>query len=344
MGSAPHKALSQQEMDRRLVRYGDLIPCREAFIDRRTPGCEGNENFTVIGPGVAEAADQTVHISIPHGFNIGGARQTPGTSNSQHSHEKEEVFVVHAGTFAFHLGPNKEDGSVVLSAGDTISVPTRVFRGFQNVGDDSGYLFAVLGGDDPGNVTWAPYVLEAARDTGLVLLADGRLIDTAAGAAVPAGADVMQPLDDAGLAAFRRLAAADADYCVALGDGLAGDGGSPLAGPGVEECPVIGPASGDEGLGAGPIDWPHGFHLRRVTLAPGAAIGMHGRRDAEVLFVQDGEMELAWDGGRIELGAGDHLTVPVGVMRRWRNIGDRPAVVFVVRGGDAPAAPVWPNG
>ena len=113
----------------RVVHYADLKPCTTAFIDTRTPGSKEKENFTIIGPGVAENPDQHVHIEIPHGFNIGGARQPPGCVNSQHSHETAEVFVVHSGTWAFHMGPNKEDGDVVLNPGDTISIPVHTFRG-----------------------------------------------------------------------------------------------------------------------------------------------------------------------------------------------------------------------
>jgi hypothetical protein len=85
----------QRDMEARLVRYRDLRPCTTAFIDTRTPGSERKENFTIIGPGVAENPDQHVHIDLPHGFNIGGARQPPGCVNSQHSHETAEVFVIH---------------------------------------------------------------------------------------------------------------------------------------------------------------------------------------------------------------------------------------------------------
>ncbi len=341
MNALTQNVVSQADIEQRLVRYNDLEPCREAFIDRRTPGCEGNENFTIIGPGVAEASSQHVHIAIPHGFNIGGARQAPGASNSQHSHEKEEVFVVHRGRFAFHLGPNKEDGSLILGPGDTISVPIRVFRGFENVGADSGYLFAVLGGDDPGSVTWAPYVLNAARGTGLVLLEDGRLIDTHAGESVPAGARKMRPLSEADLATFRRVHADDAGGCVVRQDHLHADKNAPLSAPGVEEYLLIGPANPAENLHAAPIDWPHGFHLRRVRLAAGAAIPTHTRGEAEVLFVHRGELTIGWPAGTLTLGEGDHLTLPAGLSRTWHNDSGRTADIVVVRGGDHPGAPVW---
>ena len=98
----------------RLVRYADLRPCTTAFIDARSPGSNAKENFTIIGPGVAENPDQHVHINLAHGFNIGGARQPPHCTNSQHSHETAEVFVVHSGQWAFRTGEHAEDGEILM--------------------------------------------------------------------------------------------------------------------------------------------------------------------------------------------------------------------------------------
>jgi mannose-6-phosphate isomerase-like protein (cupin superfamily) len=140
------------EIESRIVRYQDLAPCRDAFIDTRSPGSDQKENFTIIGPGVSENRNQFVHVSEPHGFNIGGARQPPRCLNSQHSHETVEVFYVHSGRWRFMTGEHGEDGDVRLEPGDLISIPTRLFRGFENVGLDTGFLWAVLGGDDPGRL------------------------------------------------------------------------------------------------------------------------------------------------------------------------------------------------
>ena len=72
-----------------------------------------------------------------------------------------------------------------MGPGDLISIPTRVFRGFTNVGDGDGFLWAVLGGDDPGRVLWAPKVFDMAEEYGLVLMEDGMLIDNYAISTVP---------------------------------------------------------------------------------------------------------------------------------------------------------------
>ena len=136
--------ISLNELSHRLVRYDDLRPCTSAFIDARTPGSDRKENFTIIGPGVAENPDQYVHINIPHGFNIGAARQPPRCINSQHSHQTAEVFIVHSGSWRFNTGEHGTDGYVDLHAGDVISIPTNVFRGFENIGDAIGFLFASI--------------------------------------------------------------------------------------------------------------------------------------------------------------------------------------------------------
>ena len=69
--------MTPQDLEARIVRYGDLRPCKTAFIDAHTPGSDQKENFTIIGGGVSESPDQHVHIALPHGFNIGAAGQPP---------------------------------------------------------------------------------------------------------------------------------------------------------------------------------------------------------------------------------------------------------------------------
>ena len=104
-------------MSIRVVKYEDLVPCLNAFIDTRTPGSDKKENFTIIGPGVSENPHQFVHIKDPHGFNIGGARQPPKCVNSQHSHETAEVFFIQSGRWRFMLGEAGKDADVVLGPG-----------------------------------------------------------------------------------------------------------------------------------------------------------------------------------------------------------------------------------
>ncbi len=127
----PPQAFARGRAEARVVRYRDLRPCLNAFIDTRSPGSDRKEDFTIIGPGVAENCNQQQHIGEPHGFNIGGARQPPRCLNSQHGHETVEVFDMHSGRWRFLSGETARAGEVFLAPGDLISNPTRIFRGFQ---------------------------------------------------------------------------------------------------------------------------------------------------------------------------------------------------------------------
>jgi mannose-6-phosphate isomerase-like protein (cupin superfamily) len=316
----------------RLVRYRDLRPCTTAFIDTRTPGSERKENFTIIGPGVAENPDQFVHIDIPHTFNIGGARQPPRCVNSQHSHETAEVFMVLSGRWRFLSGERGLDGHVDLEAGDTISLPTHMFRGFENIGDDVGFLFAVLGGDDPGRVTWAPYVFEAARSHGLVLLESGRLIDTTR-EALPPDAARMPETTAADVANMRRYSSQDLERCVVRFADV------PRATSG-HDTSIIGQANARLRLNPGPIDWPHGFSLRLRRLAPRTSTNDYRLDTPEVVLGFRGTLNVACGTEQLQIGPGDTLSVPEGTSRQYSNTGADDAYAFVVTAGDMPAPAV----
>jgi quercetin dioxygenase-like cupin family protein len=190
-------------MEARIVRYGDLKPCRTAFIDAHTPGSNQKENFTIIGAGVSEAADQHVHIRETPGFNIGAAGQPPKCRNSLHAHRTAEVFFVLSGRWRFFWGRWGNAGEVTLEVGDIINLPTGIFRGFENIGTDYGMIMAVLGGNDAGGgVIWAPQVIEEAKAHGLVLGANGRLYDTKKGDRLPADVKPMPLLTEQELKAF----------------------------------------------------------------------------------------------------------------------------------------------
>ncbi len=325
----------RDQLAARLIRYDALIPCTTAFVDTRTPGSEEKENFTIIGPGVAENPDQHVHIKTPHGFNIGGARQPPNCVNSQHSHETAEVFIVHQGRWTFSLGENAEDAKITLMPGDTISIPTNVFRGFENVGDQVGFLFAVLGGDDPGRVTWAPYVFAAARKHGLVLLENGALVDLTRGQTIPEGVAPQTPPTAADIARLRRLDAAALSRCVAANAALQAAKGSLLDADGIAEYPIIG-AQRDDGLPVGKLNWWHGFGLRKLLLAPGTVTADHGRPQEEVLLMHRGVLTLSVAGCRFTLEPGDVMSIPVAMTRRYGNCTDQACEVYIVDGGAAP--------
>ena len=142
--------MTPEEMEKRIVRYGDLTPCKTAFIDARTPGNDQKENFCIIGAGVSENPDQVVHIMETPGFNIGAAGQPPKCTNSLHYHNTAEVFFVLKGRWRFFWGLYGDAGEIIIEEGDIFNIPTHVFRGFENVGTDYGMIMSILGGDDSG--------------------------------------------------------------------------------------------------------------------------------------------------------------------------------------------------
>lgn len=305
----------------RIVRYGELRPCFDAFIDTRTPGSDQKENFTIIGPGVSENPDQFVHIKEPHGFNIGAARQPPGCVNSQHSHDTAEVFFVHTGTWSFDLGEHGKNANITLKPGDLISIPTKVFRGFRNIGKDMGFLWAVLGKDDPGRVMWAPDVFDMAKDYGLVLMESGMLIDTAKGETVPDGSNVMpvtsrDQIEELKVPTNEQLR----DCCI-----LTSELTHSVEGEGVHRRSLIGPN--------GKIKWDHDFTISQFDLAIGAGTDMAAYDGADVVFVHDGELRIETYDGHYDLRRGDTATIPKGSPRRFVNIGNR-MVDFVRVQGD----------
>jgi len=194
----------------RLVRYGELIPCKTAFIDTHTPGSNKKENFSIIGSGVSENPDQHVHITIPHGFNIGAAGQPPKCHNSLHSHRTAEVFFVLSGRWRFFWGRYGKAGEVILEKGDIFNIPTGIFRGFENIGENYGMIMAILGGNDAGGgVIWAPEVLKEAENHGLILSEKGKIYDTKKGQKLPTNVNLMQPLSENELKNFPEYSSAE---------------------------------------------------------------------------------------------------------------------------------------
>ena len=78
-----------------------------------------------------------------------------------------------------------------------------------------------------------------------------------------------------------------------------------------------------------PLNAPHPFRLERLCLGEGTA----DRRTPgapEVLFVHSGNARVGWDGGEIDLAAGDTMTVPIGLERTLA--GSTWAIVYRVSG------------
>jgi mannose-6-phosphate isomerase-like protein (cupin superfamily) len=202
--------MSKSPIQSRIVRYGELKPCKTAFIDAHTPGSDQKENFTIIGGGVSESPDQHVHITDKIGFNIGAAGQPPKCRNSLHSHTTAEVFFVAKGRWRFFWGRYGTAGEFIAEEGDIFNIPTGIFRGFENVGQDYGMIMSMLGGDDAGGgVTWAPQVIQDAQDHGLMLGDNGVLYDSKKGEELPHNVGPMPLLTEEELKAYPEVPVED---------------------------------------------------------------------------------------------------------------------------------------
>jgi quercetin dioxygenase-like cupin family protein len=314
--------MTPEQMEARIVRYGDLRPCKTAFIDAHTPGSNQKENFTIIGGGVSESADQHVHIAETPGFNIGAAGQPPKCRNSLHSHRTAEVFFVLKGRWRFFWGRRGTAGEVVLDEGDIFNIPTGIFRGFENIGTDYGMIMAILGGDDAGGgVIWAPQVIEDARDHGLILGESGKLYDTKQGQSLPEGVHPMPLLTDEELEAFPEPTTAQVvpDYVARYWDLMALSDHQP--------CKVI----AADGLLR---DRP-GFEvefLSRSSISDPYTTDHH-----EVLMPVRGHWRLSWDGGSAVLNPGDTAAVPPGLSRNLAPSMTGEASIYRIRNTDDPA-------
>jgi quercetin dioxygenase-like cupin family protein len=291
--------MTPEQMEARIVRYGDLRPCRTAFIDAHTPGSDRKENFTIIGGGVSEAADQHVHIVDTPGFNIGAAGQPPGCRNSLHSHRTAEVFFVLKGRWRFFWGRWGTAGSFIAEEGDIFNIPTGIFRAFENVGTDYGMIMAILGGDDAGGgVIWAPQVITDAKDYGLVLGQNGKLYDTKKGQHLPDGVPPMPLLTEEDLKAFPEPTTAEviphhvARYLdlMALSDR--------------QPCKVIG--------ATGVLRDRPGFEVE--FLSRNSIPDTPSTCDRHVVLMPvRGHWRLTWAGGTTALNPGDTAAIPPGL-------------------------------
>ena len=284
------------DLSDRIVRYGELQPCKTAFIDAHTPGSDQKENFTIIGGGVSESPDQHVHIALPHGFNIGAAGQPPKCRNSLHSHRTAEVFFVLSGKWRFFWGRHGDAGEVTLEKGDIFNIPTGIFRGFENIGDDYGMIMAILGGDDAGGgVIWAPQVIEDATDHGLILSEEGKLYDSKKGEALPNGVKPMSLLTEAELNAYPEPTTADVvpNYVARYWDMVALADRKPVQ--------VI----GEHGM----LRDKPGFEVALVTRGS-ATTDMHRHDRPSVLMPVTGHWRVDWTGGTTTLAPGDTMSVP----------------------------------
>ena len=334
--------VSQEEARRRLIRRSDYVSCAVAFIDCKTPGSHLKQNYSIIGPGVTTSADQVVNLREPHGFNIGAAAMPHGIVNNLHIHFTAEVFMVFKGAWKFRWGPEGRDGEIVGEAGDIVSIPTWIFRGFTNVGPDDGWIFTTLGGDDTGGIIWHPSILAGAAEHGMYLTKDNMLVDTAAGTPKPDPSELIDPIGAEEIRRLRRYSEAEMrSRVVTKGERQWSDHAlldAALPGHASAIAPVIGFGSTQDRDQQARIVNPHGFSMEWLRLPAGQSVSRFRIAEKMVLIGFAGVVDVAMnDAGHevaVPLHALDTLSVPANAWRSLRNAGDGDAEVLVIVSGD----------
>ena len=333
------------DVGRRIIEPHQFMADTEAFIDVRLPGSVGKASYSFIGPGVSQNADQIVNLAEPHGFNIGAASMPHGVVNNPHMHYTAEVFICTRGRWEMRLGQYGEQ-TVEIGPNTLFSVPTWIFRGFKNIGDDDGWLLTVLGSDNTGGILWAPQVLEAAASTGLYLSPVGAVLDATAGDLIN---DTITPIDETRLGELDHYTDAEIAERIVAPDRLdwseAALLSSVLPGHGSAIAPVIGFGLTEDRQQRPPIWTPHGFTVEWLRLEPGASTGLHRIDQNQALFLVEGEWQVTYN--RLDNQISRTVTedtvvsIPGNCWRDLTNTGSAIATCLVVCAGDNRARADW---
>lgn len=339
--------VSEEELTGRTIRRQDLVADQAAFLDTKIPGSDRKVNYPLIGPGVSENAEQVVPVTAPHGFNLGGASMPAGVVNNLHLHFTAEVFFCFAGEWQFRWGVDGDDGEARVRAGDIISIPTWIFRGFTSLSDDA-WLYTALGRDESGGLIWAPSVMEKAAQTGMHLSADNKLIETAPGE-VPEGIELAKPLNAEQLATLRRVGVEEMRTRLATQEDLKWSSSpfldSVLPSGGAELATVIGYGLTEDRSQAPQLTEPHGFSVAWLRAEPGRGISRHRFEDSQVLIVWRGKAEVTLNSDEeavsTDIGPYDTLSVPPGAWRSIQSVGSEPLQVAVITGNEGRTYIEW---
>ncbi len=345
--------LTHDQLQQRFIPFDGLRYSTDAFIDYRIPGCAPKKNYALIGPGVSQNPNQPVSLREKHGFQVGGVSMPAGTTNPPHMHFTAEVFICTKGRWQMHWGFDPDPLKAEIGEGDVFTVPTWIYRGFQSLGPDDAFMFTALGRDDTGGILWGPWTLDAAREQGVHLTEDYRIIDEQLGQTWSETDKRLQPMTPQEIAALRKwtpeqmarrvVRFAELDWS---GDALLDSG---LPGCGAQMAPVIGLGMSQERDHLAPVQNAHGFSIEWLRLPVGGSVSRHRLADKQVLVVYRGEVAITIDGSDVPVTIAargsaqgwDSYAMPADTWRTYRNTGQQEAVMLVMTPGDHRKNLVW---
>ena len=292
-------------MNNRIAKFEDLVPSTLPFVEGKLEGHKDRKNFSIVGPGVAEDSGQFIKISMAHGYNLGAVIAKPQNGSGLHSHTTAEVFLIYSGSWRFYWGAEGKD-EIVLNAGDIISMPTNMFRAFKNVGKEDGLIFVVLGGDDPGIITWVPDVLMKAKKSGMALLDDNSLIDLSENK-IPEGKKILEPISNDEIKKFDNYKLNDLKKFVSKFENRSIYENN--LGNGIDLIQILGKQFVDKSF-TPVIDQNTGFNLSILKAKKGSLKDLIFNKPT-ILFSQKGLWNIEIQNSNIKLNLKDTFSIPI---------------------------------
>ncbi len=345
--------ITPEQLAARFIPFASLRYSTDAFIDYCLPECQPKYNYALIGPGVSQNPSQPVSLREPHGFQVGGVRIPRGKVNTPHMHFTCEVFICVRGQWRIQWGFNPEPSHANIGVGDIVSVPTWLYRGFTNIGDDDGFLFTALGGDSTGGILWSPATLEAAARRGVFLSDRFRIVDTTRGEQLAPGEQRIAPMTTQEISQLRVWSAAEmSQRIVRFADLRWSQHGlldSALPGGGAQLASVLGLGIAQDRNLQAPVANAHGVSIEWLRLPPRGRVLRHRLAEKQVLIVTQGRIgvsvETTQGAQSYELigsdSAWDSFSLPPGEWRTVGNAGDTDALALLLTAGDQRKAIEW---
>ena len=172
--------ITVEQFRERVIPAADRVWVTKPFLCSELPG-GGAELSLVIGYGMSEDRRAAPRLTNPHTFDLAWLRATPGEGVLRHRVEEPTVLVVKAGRWVVRVGAGDAAHTVELGPQDAFSVPPGAWRSLALLDDEGGVaaapgtgeLLVVTGTDARTRAEWAPEVVSAAQECGVVIDPDG---------------------------------------------------------------------------------------------------------------------------------------------------------------------------
>jgi quercetin dioxygenase-like cupin family protein len=345
--------ITAEALEQRVIPFASLKHTTQAFIDYAIPECTPKYNYALVGPGVSQDPRQPVSLREPHGFQVGGVSMPHGKVNPPHMHFTCEVFICTRGRWRIEWGFNPEPSSADIGEGDLISVPTWIYRGFRNIGENDGFLFTALGGDNTGGILWAPGTLEAAARQGVHLTQDHRIVDERRGERLAPPLQRLEPMTAEEIGALRVWTPQQMARRIVRFQDLQWSGpallDSALPGCGAQLASAVGLGMSEDRDAESPVANAHGVSIEWLRIPPGGRVSRHLLAEKQVLIAKGGtiEVEVETSDGPVRhaLSGGpaawDTIALQADCWRTLRNPGSQEGLAILMTTGNHPKRIRW---